>query len=115
VLSGVASRHVPRFDGPCPNSPAADPNITDSAGTFTTAMFMSGRLPNASAIRTTPIRGNGAAASIRARIRASIKFEDLPLTLCEGTITDLALKFPGVCVVRSWNALELEPGNRADT
>ena len=37
------------------------------------------------------------------------------ITFCEGTIADLALKIPGVCIVRSWNALELEPVNRADT
>jgi hypothetical protein len=38
-----------------PTSPAADPNTTDrNGGTFTTAMFMSGRLPSASGIRTTP-------------------------------------------------------------
>jgi hypothetical protein len=37
------------------------------------------------------------------------------LTFCEGTITDLALKFLGFALVRSWNALELELVNRADT
>jgi len=36
-----------------------------------TAMFMSARLPSASAIRTIPIRGNGAAVSIQARIQAN--------------------------------------------
>jgi hypothetical protein len=33
---------------------------------------MSARLPNASGIHTTPIRGNGAAASIQAHIRGNI-------------------------------------------
>ena len=36
------------------------------------------------------------------------------LLLCDGTIADVVLNFPGHCVVRSWNALELEPLNRAD-
>jgi hypothetical protein len=37
------------------------------------------------------------------------------LTFFEGTITDLVLKIPGVCVVRSWDALDLEPVDQADT
>jgi hypothetical protein len=44
-----------------------------NAGTFITVMFMSGRLPSASEIRTTPIRGNGIAASIRDQSRANIR------------------------------------------
>jgi hypothetical protein len=55
----VALRHGPRFDEVCPDFLAADPQSTNrNAGTFITAMFMSGRLPSASGIRTTPIRGN---------------------------------------------------------
>jgi hypothetical protein len=63
-----------RFDGVCPpTSPAADPQTTSiTAGTFISVTFMSGRLPSASEIHTTPIRGNGTAASIRARIRVNI-------------------------------------------
>jgi len=41
-----------------PNSPAADPSTTAiNAGTFITAMYMSGRLPNASAILTIQTHG----------------------------------------------------------
>ena len=54
-------------------SPAADPQTTArTADTFITAMFTSARLPSASAIRTVPIRGNGAAVFTLARIRANI-------------------------------------------
>jgi hypothetical protein len=42
-----------------------------NAGTFTTVMFMSGRLPSGSETRTTPIRGNGTAASIRESINSA--------------------------------------------
>jgi hypothetical protein len=63
----------PRFDVACQNSSAAAPQTTAiTAGTFISVTFMSGRLPSASEIHTTPIRGNGTAASIRARIRVNI-------------------------------------------
>ena len=53
-----------------PELNAADPQTTAiNAGTFTTATFMTGRLPSASTIRTTPISGNRAAASIRDQSR----------------------------------------------
>jgi hypothetical protein len=54
-----------RFDGACPPSPAADPQTTAIKCWHITAMFMSGRLPSAVAIRTIPTRGNGTAAFIR--------------------------------------------------
>jgi hypothetical protein len=64
----------PRFDVACQNSSAAAPQTTAiNAGTFITVMFMSGRLPSASEICTTPIRGNGIAASIRDQSRANIR------------------------------------------
>jgi hypothetical protein len=70
VLPWAAS---PRFDGVCPPSPAADLQTTAiDAGTFITVTCMSARLPNASEIRTIPIRGNGTAVSIRVRIPANI-------------------------------------------
>jgi hypothetical protein len=72
--AGTARQASRRSEGPCPPSPVADPQTTVSnASTFITAMFMSGRLPSASAIRMTPTRGNGAAASILARIQANIR------------------------------------------
>ena len=63
----------PRFDVACQNLSAAAPQTTAiDADTFITAMFMSVRSPSASAIHMTPIRGNGAAASIRDQSRANI-------------------------------------------
>ena len=69
----VALRYVPRFNVACQNLSAAAPQTTAiDADTLITAMFMSVRSPSASAIHMTPIRGNGAAASIRDQSRANI-------------------------------------------
>jgi hypothetical protein len=35
--------------------------------------------------------------------------------VCEGTITNLVLQFPGFVLFRSWDALDLEPVDQADT
>jgi hypothetical protein len=70
--AGPAAPDTRQPEGPCPNSPAADlQNTVSNAGTFITAMFMSARLPSASAIRSIPTHGNGAAVFTLARIQAT--------------------------------------------